>query len=199
LSPRPNRGPYGPHQVPGTIWYLARSGTWHDQVPGTIWYLARSGIWYLVSIYIYISIYIYTYISNCLRQTRHRALARVCVSSCAKCVCVCVSSCARCVCVCVSSCAVFKRTMSWFCHHFLHDAICCAVILSISGLILVSFCQSRGSFWRHFGVRGGLLASLCPPGDLRKGQSRKCDQKRGSRVHPWTPQGHPKSNKIDEI
>ena len=22
--------------------YLARSGTWHDQVPGTIWYLARS-------------------------------------------------------------------------------------------------------------------------------------------------------------
>ena len=23
--------------------YLARSGTWHDLVPGTIWYLARSG------------------------------------------------------------------------------------------------------------------------------------------------------------
>jgi hypothetical protein len=34
--------------------YLARSGTWHDLadlVPGTIWYLSRSGIWYLVSIY----------------------------------------------------------------------------------------------------------------------------------------------------
>ena len=32
-------------QVPGTIRYLARSGTWHDLVPGTtwqIWYLARS-------------------------------------------------------------------------------------------------------------------------------------------------------------
>jgi hypothetical protein len=28
------------------IRYLARSGTWHDLVPGTIWYLARSGIWY---------------------------------------------------------------------------------------------------------------------------------------------------------
>ena len=37
------------YQVPGTIRYLARSGTWHDQVPGTIWYLARpgrSGTWY---------------------------------------------------------------------------------------------------------------------------------------------------------
>ena len=37
---------HSPHQVPGTMRYLAR--------PGTIWYLARSGIWYLVSIYIYI-------------------------------------------------------------------------------------------------------------------------------------------------
>jgi hypothetical protein len=38
------------------IWYLARSGTWHDLVPGTTWQ-----IWYLVPdihIYIYIHIYI---------------------------------------------------------------------------------------------------------------------------------------------
>jgi hypothetical protein len=52
-------------QVPGTIRYLARSGTWHDLVPGTtwqIWYLARpgrSGIWYP---YIYPEIHIYIYI-----------------------------------------------------------------------------------------------------------------------------------------
>ena len=46
---------YGNYQVPGTIRYLARSGTWHDLVPGTTWYLARPGrfgtwhdqIWYL--------------------------------------------------------------------------------------------------------------------------------------------------------
>ena len=40
---------YGLDQVPGTIRYLARSGTWHDQVHGTIWYLARpgrSGTWH---------------------------------------------------------------------------------------------------------------------------------------------------------
>jgi hypothetical protein len=45
------------NQVPGTIRYLARSGTWHDLVPGTTWQ-----IWYLVSIYIYIYPYIHIYI-----------------------------------------------------------------------------------------------------------------------------------------
>ena len=41
------------------------------------------------------------------------------------------------------------------------------------------------------------MATLCPPGVPRKGQSRKCEQKRGSWVHPWTPQEHPKSIKIN--
>ena len=34
-----------------------------------------------------------SHISNCLRQTRHRALPRVCVFSCARDVCVCVLMC----------------------------------------------------------------------------------------------------------
>jgi hypothetical protein len=60
LGPGPgllDRAGPGPDQVPGTIWYLARSGTWHDLarpgksgtwhdltdlVPGTI----RSGTWH---------------------------------------------------------------------------------------------------------------------------------------------------------
>jgi hypothetical protein len=41
LGPGPgllDRAGPGPDQVPGTIRYLARSGTWHDLVPGTTWH-----------------------------------------------------------------------------------------------------------------------------------------------------------------
>ena len=41
------------------------------------------------------------------------------------------------------------------------------------------------------------MESLWPPGVPGKGQSRKCEQKGGSWVHPWTPQEHPKSIKIN--
>ena len=75
-------------------------------------------------------------------------------------------------------------------------AMCCAVLLLISGLILVSFCQFGGPFSRHFCIRDGVLATLRPPGVPREGQGRKCEQKGGSWVHPWTPQEHPKSIKI---
>ena len=80
---------------------------------------------------------------------------------------------------------------------FRYFSICCAVVVLISGLFWVSFCQSRRPFQCHFGVRGGLLATLCPPGVPREEQSRKCEQKGGSWVHPWTPQEHPKSIKIN--
>ena len=74
---------------------------------------------------------------------------------------------------------------------------CCAVVLLISGLNLVSFCWFWDQFSRYFCVRGRLLATLRPPGLPRDGQRRKCEQKGGSWVHPWTPQGHPKSIKIN--
>ena len=41
------------------------------------------------------------------------------------------------------------------------------------------------------------MATLCPPGIPQKGQGRKFDGKGGSWVHPWTPQEHPKSVKIN--
>ena len=41
------------------------------------------------------------------------------------------------------------------------------------------------------------MATLCPPEVPRKGQSRKCEQKGGSWVHPWTPQADLKSIKIN--
>ena len=80
---------------------------------------------------------------------------------------------------------------------FRYFAICCAVVLVISGLIWVSFCQFGVPFSRHFCVQDGLLATLRPPGVPREGQGRKCEQKGGSWVHPWTLQKHPKSIKIN--
>ena len=138
------------------------------------------------------------------------------------CVCVCV-----CVCLCVLMCWVDAtmhrfidalvdspiQRMSRFILRFISvsnasDVVvllssasifqfCCAVVLLISGLILVSFCWFWGQFSRHFCVRGRLLATLRPPGLPREGQRRKCEQKGGSWVHPWTPQEHPKSIKIN--
>ena len=66
---------------------------------------------------------------------------------------------------------------------FRYFPICCAVVLLISGLILVSFCQSRGSFWCNFGVRGVLWRPCALQGSPGRGRGEQVDQKvvRGSR------------------
>ena len=104
------------------------------------------------------------YISNCLRRTRHHALPRVCVCvfSCARGVCVCVFVCPHALGRCND--ALFHRCIRRFTdssdasiHSSIHQcikcvrwgsfvilfrycSICCAVVLLISGLFLVSFC-----------------------------------------------------------
>ena len=103
------------------------------------------------------------------------------------CVCVCVSSCAasmqRCI---ISSMHESIQRMSRLILRFISvsnasDVVvllssasifqfCCAVVLLISGLILVSCCWFWGQFSRHFCVRGRLLATLRLPGLPREGQ-----------------------------
>ena len=69
---------------------------------------------------------------------------------------------------------------------FRYFPICCAVVFSISGLILVSFCQSRGSFWCNFGVRGVLWRPCALQGSPEWGRVENLMKKvvRGSTPGP---------------
>ena len=88
----------------------------------------------------------------------------------------------------------FSGIFHLLCSCFVNLGVGLGVILPVAGSILTFRC-----LWPTVGQCGGLLAALCPPGLPRKGQSRRCEQKGGSWVHPWTPQEHPKSIKINKI
>jgi hypothetical protein len=125
-------------------------------------------------------IHTYIYISNCLRQTRHRALPRVCVSSCTGCVCILMcrvdasmhrfidafvdQSIHQCVDSSIHRCIEDARRASCF----ESSSVCFLLDLQylslISALILVSFCQFRPHFdvilvslevfWRPWALQG---------------------------------------------
>ena len=86
------------------------------------WHIIGSSLYVCICVYICVYIHVCTcyviscyILSNCLRQTRHRALPRVCVFSRARCVCVCV-------CLCVLMCWV-DATMHRFIDAFVDSPI----------------------------------------------------------------------------
>jgi hypothetical protein len=144
----------------------------HRLYPRTHWY-AENALVYICYIYTYIYIYIYIPTASGKPATMPSP-GCVCVCVCAHalsvcvCVCVCVfvcphvlgrcsdASCHRCIrrvtnsndasihssihqCIQCVRCGSFDILLRYF-------SICCAVVLLISGWVLVSFCQSRGPF-----------------------------------------------------